>query len=191
VDALRTQTGNAALPSTEGSRFAPVAKGVIRSLGEWILADRGPAGTAIARAASEPAETLERVENLLENPHLVALKDDPIFWQQVENGRYSQAVERGSFLALAYDGSTRRELADLGLIDEEAAGSSRAFRDDAIDALAAIGPRLRAVRHDPALERLAADPEVQEMILANDTLGLLRHPDVRLVIARALEGPSA
>lgn len=191
TDALRVQTGNEALPSTEGSHLAPVARRVIRGVGEWVLADRGPAGVAVARAASDPVDTLERVERLVENPHLVGLKDDPGFWQLVEGGRYATAVQRASFLALAYDGTTRRELADLGLIDEEAAGSAQAFREAAVDALAAVGPRLRAVREDPAMARLARDPAVQDMVLANDTLGLLQHPDVRLVIARALAGPAA
>jgi uncharacterized membrane protein required for colicin V production len=188
VDALRVHGGNDALPSTEASHFAPVARRVIRGVGEWVLADRGSTGAAVARAASDPVETLERVEQVLANPHLQQLKDDRAFWQQVESGAYERAVARASFLALAYDGSTRRELAALGLVSEEAAGSSRAFRDASIEALAAIGPRLRAVREDPALARLAEDPQVQEMVLANDTLGLLRHPDVREVIARALSG---
>jgi len=189
LDVLRTQTGNEALPSTEGSRFAPIARSTIRNLGEWVLADQGPTGAAVARAASDPAEALERLERLLGNPHLESLRDDRQFWQQVENGRYRTAVERSSFLALAYDGTTRRELADLGLISEEAAASSRAFRDASAEALAAVGPRIQAVKQDPAMERLTLDPEVQEMVYANDTLGLLSHPDVRQVIARALAGP--
>ncbi|HKJ25728.1 MAG TPA: hypothetical protein VKB65_12955, partial [Myxococcota bacterium] len=191
VDVLRTQTGNEALPSAEGSRFVPVARSVIRGVGTWALADRGPAGAAAARAASDPAEALARVERLLANPHVLGLRDDRLFWQQVENGRSRSAVERASFLALAYDGTTRRELADLGLVSEEAAASSRAFRDAAAEALSAVGPRLQAVKQDPALARLAEDPAVREMIEANDTLGLLRHPDVRELIGHALAGPSA
>jgi uncharacterized membrane protein required for colicin V production len=190
VDALRTQTGNEALPSVEGSRLVPVARSIIRHVGEWALADQGPAGAAVARAAADPADAMARVERLLGNPHLVSLREDRGFWHLVENGRYRPAVERASFLALAYDGTTRRELAELGLISEEAAASSLAFRDAAVDALAAVGPRIQAVRQDPALGRLAEDPAVHEMVMANDTLGLLRHPDVRLVIARALAGPA-
>jgi len=191
VDALRIQTGNTALPSIESSRFAPVARGVIRGVGGWLLAGHGSPGAALAHAASDPAETLQAVQRLLENPRLVALKDDRTFWQQVESGRSRAAVERVSFLALAYDGRTREHLAALGLIREPAARSSRAFRDASAQALAAAGPRLRAIREDPALGRLAADPAVQEMVRRNDTLGLLRNPDVRRVIAHALAGPSA
>jgi uncharacterized membrane protein required for colicin V production len=189
VDVLRVRSESTSLPSTEGSRFAPIVRGAVRGAGEWALADRGPAGIALARAAADPAATMARVERLLANPHLVGLKEDAVFWQQVEAGRHATAVTRASFLALAYDGTTRRELAELGLIDERAAESSQAFRESAVDALAALGPRLRAVRQDPALARLSEDPEVQEMVLANDGLGLLRHPDVRSVIARALSGP--
>lgn len=189
VDALRTQTGNEALPSVEDSHFVPVARSVIRGAGTWALSDRGLVGVAVARAAADPAEALSRVERLLTNPHVVELRDDPGFWQLVANGRARSAVERTTFLALAYDGTTRRELADLGLVSEEAATSSRAFRDAAIEALAVVGPRIQAIREDPALARLEADPAVRKMIEANDTLGLLRHPDVRLVIAHALSGP--
>jgi len=191
VDVLRAQSGNEALPSIEGSRFVPVARAVIRSVGAWALAERGPAGAAVARAASDPADALARVERLLGNPHLIGLRDDRRFWQQVENGRYRSAVESASFLALAYDGTTRRELAELGLISEEAAASSRVFRDDAAEALATVGPRIQAIQHDPALGRLADDPAVLRMVEANDTIGLLSHPDVRRLIARALAGPDA
>ncbi|NNL65250.1 MAG: hypothetical protein HKP30_03305, partial [Myxococcales bacterium] len=149
-----------------------------------------PTGAAVARAASEPAETLVRVQGLLENPHLHDLREDRVFWEHVERGEYERAVSRSSYLALAYDGTTRRHFAELGLIDEAAAGSSAAFRDTSVEALAAIGPRLRAVREDPALARLASDPAIQEMVMSNDTLGLLRHPDVQQVIARALSSPA-
>ena len=191
VDALRIQTGNDALPSLEGSRFAPIAQEVIERAAGRVLADRGPAGRAVAHAVADPAVTLDRVEELIANPHLGGLKNDAGFWTEVEQGHYEAATRRSSFLAVAYDDTTRRQLADLGLIDERAARSSRAFRDSAQEALAAIGPRLRALREDPAMERLASDPEIQEMVLANDTLGLLRHPDVRQVIHRALAPPSA
>ena len=191
VDALRLQTGNAALPSVEASRFAPAARGVIRGVGGWLLAGHGSPGAALARAASDPAATIERVERLLGNPQVAAVKDDPAFWQQVDRGRSRAAVERASFLGLAYDGTARGELAGLGLISEDAAMSSRAFRDASAQALARVAPRLRAIREDPALERLAADPAVQDMVRRNDTLGLLRNPDVRLVIAHALARPSA
>ena len=185
VDALRAQ-GNEALPSTEGSRFAPVARNVIRGFGEWMLGDRGPSGTAVARAASDPVEAMERVERLFANPHLVDLKDDDRFWMRVEAGEYEHAVSRASFLALAYDGSTRREFAALGLVDEEAARSSAAFRDASVEALAAVAPRLQAIREDPALARLAEDPEVRTLVDSGDTLALLRHPDVRDLLSRAL-----
>lgn len=190
VDALRLHTGNAALPSTEGSRFAPIARAAVRGVGEFALSGQGPTGAAVARAASEPAETFVRVQGLLENPHLLDLREDRVFWEHVEQGQYERAVSRSSYLALAYDGTTRRNFAELGLIDPAAADSSAAFRDMSVEALAAIGPRLRALREDPALERLASDPAIREMVLANDTLGLLRHPDVQQVIARALSDPS-
>lgn len=186
VDALRLQGGNDALPSTEGSHFAPVARRVVQGVGGWALSDRGPTGVAVARAASDPVETLERVERLLGNPRLVELKQDAVFWREVEAGEIDHALGRASFLALSYDGATRRELAELGLLDEDAASSGRAFRDASAEALAAVGPRLRAVRQDPALTRLAEDPAVRDMVESSDTLGLLRHPDVRQVIARAL-----
>jgi len=191
VDALRLQTGNEALPSVEASHFAPVAGGLIRGVGGRVLADRGSAGVALARAVSAPGDTLQGVERLLGNPHLAALRDDRAFWRQVEGGHSRAAVERASFLALAYDGTTRNELAALGLISQDAARSSRAFREASAQALAAVAPHLRAIREDPALDRLAADPAVQEMVRDSDTLGLLRNPDVRLVIAHVLAGPRA
>jgi len=191
VDALRTQTGDVRLPSTERSVVAPRVRAVVRSAAGWALADQGPAGAAAARAVADPADALARVERLVANPHLQGLRDDPVFWEHVEAGRPGRAADRTRFLALAYDGATRRELAALGVVDAEAAASSRAFREAATRAMASLGPRLRALRRDPAMQRLARDPAVRDLVAANDTLGLLRHPDVRRVLARALSSPAA
>ena len=45
------------------------------------------------------------------------------------------------------------------------------------------------MRSDPELARLAADPELQRMVQAGDTVGLLAHEGFRRLLERALLDP--
>jgi hypothetical protein len=53
-----------------------------------------------------------------------------------------------------------------------------------------LGPRLRALREDPALNELVEDPEVQLALQSGDTMALVSHPGFRQLVARVAADPA-
>jgi uncharacterized membrane protein required for colicin V production len=184
VDALRTTGTAEILPPIDSSSAAAVTSAVVEAGVEAVLSDSGPSSRLVARIAAHPGVALVEVQGLVENPRLDQLRSDAMFWTYVENGAVDAAMNRGSFQGLIHDESLRRQMAALGLIEEEAAADARAFRAAAGDMLRELGPRLKALRSDPELQRLVADPELQGMLESGDTLALVSHPGFRQIVAR-------
>ena len=111
-----------------------------------------------------------------------------MFWTYVENGSVDAALNRASFVRLSRDDALRERLAELGLVGPDAAFDSRAFRATARDVLREVGPRLREVRHDPALQELMEDPDVVAAVQSGNHLALMTHPGFRDVVARVMDG---
>jgi len=93
-------------------------------------------------------------------------------------------MNRGSFQQLQHDASLRHKLANLALVTDEAADDPAAFRQEIGEVLREVGPRIRGLRNDPALQDLMRDPQVVAMIQSGDTLGLLGHPGFRDLVQR-------
>ena len=87
------------------------------------------------------------------------------------------------------DDELRGRLADLGVVSEGAARDPARFRDDLIAVLREVGPRVRGLRDDPAVQELVQDPEVVAMVHAGDTMGLLAHPGFRSLVERVAAQP--
>jgi membrane protein required for colicin V production len=191
VDALRA-TGTATPMPAIGSSAAAAVTGQFIEAGVGVaMGDAGPSGRLMARMAARPGATLVDLQHLVESPQLEALRGDAAFWTYVENGAIDSAMNRSSFLAVAYDEELRRRLGELGLVDEQAAADVGAFREDVGEVLRQLGPRLRSLRNDPELRRLVEDPEIQAALASGNTLALVRHAEFRRVVARALEDPEA
>ena len=94
-----------------------------------------------------------------------------------------------SFTLLAQDAPLRQKLAGLGLVPDDAILNPGLFRAAMAQVLEEIGPRLRGLRSDPAVQELLADPAVVAMIESGDTLGLLAHPKFRELVNRVSAGP--
>jgi hypothetical protein len=124
------------------------------------------------------------LQQVLENPRFEALREDAAFWSYVEAGALDTAMGRVSFRDLAQDAELRGELAALGLITPEAAADEQAFTAATADVLREVGPRLRALREDPALQELMEDPEVGDLLRSGNYLGLLSHPGFRQLVSR-------
>ena len=73
-------------------------------------------------------------------------------------------------------------------MDEAAAADPRAFRLPAGDVLRQVGPRIRGLREDPAVQDLMRDPEVVAAVQSGDHLALMTHPGFQAVVARVMEG---
>jgi len=190
VDALRIAGTAAPLPPVAGSAAAAVTGRVVEAGARAALADAGAAGRVAARMAGRPAASLEGLREVFEDGRVAALRDDALFWTYVQSGAVDNAMNRASFVSLERDAELRGRLADLGLVDAEAAEDPAAFREAAGAALAEVGPRLRGLRDDPEVRALLEDPEIAALVNAGDTFGLLTHPELRRVAARvARAGP--
>jgi uncharacterized membrane protein required for colicin V production len=187
VDALRA-TGTAPELPELGSSAAAAVTGSLVEAGLEAAVD-GPGGRAMARVAARPNRTLVELQELIEAPALVELRSDAAFWSLVETGAYDLAMNRRGFLALSHDADLRARLGELGLIGEDAVGDVAAFRVETRRVLAEVGPRLRRLREDPALEELMRDPEVMAAVQSGDHFALIRRPEFRAVVTRAMETP--
>jgi membrane protein required for colicin V production len=184
LQALEAVGGAAGVPTAEGSAVVTATQSVIETTATALVGDESAGGRFAVRAAAHPAETFGALQALLDDPRIQGLREDPDFWTAVEAGRIDAALNRVSFLAIAYAADLRGELADLGLVEAGAADDPAQFRDEVEAALAQVAPRIRNLRSDPELQRLAEDPEVARLVQSGDTLGLLRHPGFRRLVDR-------
>jgi uncharacterized membrane protein required for colicin V production len=183
LDALRA-TGSPVTPSVADSAAAQATSQVVEASVGAAMAGSGPQGQFVARIAARPALAVDELQRVLENPRFEALREDASFWSYVEAGSVDIATGRVSFRDLARDAELRQELAALGLVAPEAAENEAAFTAAAAEVLREVGPRLYALREDPALQELAADPQVAAMLGSGDYLGLLAHPGFRQLVSR-------
>ncbi len=160
-----------------------VAHGVGAALGD------GPGSKLAVRLIADPGQVLVSAQQLLASPRFAKLQQDALFWDMATSGELSidAALNRRSFLELMYDDSTRAQAADLGLVPEEARQDPNAFRAAMRTSLAQAGPRIRAIRNDPALAELAQDPDVQNALKSGDGVSLLSHPEFRKLVDRAMK----
>jgi uncharacterized membrane protein required for colicin V production len=128
LDALRA-TGTAEfVPAIGDSRAAAVTESVVEAGVEAALSDSGPSGRFVARMAARPGASIADLQAVLDNPRIGALQRDRLFWTYVESGAVDSALNRGSFIDIAYDDALREQFAGLGLVDEAASGDPMAFR---------------------------------------------------------------
>lgn len=173
-----------------GNTRRVVATGIGAALGD------GPGAKLAVKLVGDPGRALQSAQQLLAGPRFAALQEDPLFWDLLSRGQVDAALARTSFFQLMHDDATRATLADLGLVPEAARGDPQAFRASMRASLTAAAPRIRAIRDDPAIAQLAADPQVQEALANGNSMTLLAHPQMRELIDRALRdyedaGPAA
>jgi uncharacterized membrane protein required for colicin V production len=187
LDAARTTGAIQGLPEIGTSAAATVTESVVEAGVQAAMSDSGSAGRVVARMAARPSVALSDFQAVMEHPAIDELRGDALFWRQVEQGNVDAALHRSSFVRLSSDASLRRQLGDLGLIEEDAVEDPRRFRQAAADVFHEVGPRLRGLREDPALRELLQDPEVAAAVQSGDHLALMSHPGFRAVVARVME----
>lgn len=175
------------VPAPEGSVTAELTgQAVEMGLDAAVPSGAGPGTRVVVRVAGRPGESLERMQKLLENPRIVALRNDRVFWSYVRHDAIDAALNQGSFLGIAHDNTLRGELHAIGLIDEAAASDPRLFRDAVRDVLVEVGPRIQRIADSPEMRDLAGDPDVQTAVARGETAQLILHPGVRRLIGRVL-----
>jgi membrane protein required for colicin V production len=176
---------------TEHSSLGRASERVVAAGVEAALGSEGEGSGVTARLLSRPRQTLTGLRSVLGDPRMERLTLDGAFWEQVQDGNVDDALERPSFRAVAEDAALRRELAALGLVGPAAAVSPREFQRAARSSLLEVGPRLRALRDDPDLARLASDPAVVRALERGEILTVLRHPRFQRVVSRAVSKPAS
>ncbi|MBW1684413.1 MAG: CvpA family protein [Deltaproteobacteria bacterium] len=187
VDALRITGTVEAIPELGPSAAASLTENVVEAGVQAAMSDSGTAGRVVSRMAARPGAAMRDFQEVMEHPAIDELRSDPLFWSYVEHGNVDAALNRSSFLRLSHDGSVRRRLGDLGLIEADAVDDPRLFRAAAAEVFREVGPRIRDLHEDPALRELLEDPEVAAMLQSGNHFALLSHPGFREVVARTLE----
>ncbi len=189
LDALRV-SGAAewlqSMPQTDSSKLVATSQAAVERAVPVALGGSGPSTRMATAFLARPADTAERLQKLLDHPRIRSLQRDQHFWFYLEHNGVDRAVNRTSFLSIAYDEGLRTELAELGVVSDGAKSDPREFRHSAKEALEEIGPRIRQLKNDPAFENLARDPEIRRALASHDTLQLLRHPEFRALANRVL-----
>ncbi len=189
LDALRATGTAAVLPEIGDSVAAEVTSGVVQTAIESAVDTSEPTVRFAARFAARPAVAAAEIQALIDDPSFAQLRSDARFWSDVEDGNLDAALQSPSFQSLARDAQLRQKFAALGLVADEAAFDAEVFRQSIAQGLEEIGPRLRGLRSDPAVQELMADPAVVAMIESGDTLGLLAHPKFRALVNRVGAAP--
>lgn len=174
----------------EPSVLVQASQSVVKTGAEVVLG--GQDGNPLAaRVLADPVGTANQLQAVLETPAMSELQGDELFWQYVSSGAIDSALNQASFMRAANDAELRRRIVELGVMPEEARSDPRAFREASRDALEQVAPRLQAIRNDPALPALAADPEVRRALETGDVLSLATHPEIRDLVSRALAAEPA
>jgi hypothetical protein len=156
---------------------------------ESAFSGSGRTGHVVAKLAANPGAAVVDLQAIVSNPRVVAVQQDSHFWANVEAGKIAAALNSRSFTRLSEDEQLRREMAEVGMIDQESAQAADLFRAAAGEVLSEVGPRIRKLRNDPELKGLLDDPEVVAMVENGDTLGLMNHPRFRKLVSRMTSDP--
>ncbi|HTO71853.1 MAG TPA: CvpA family protein [Myxococcota bacterium] len=150
-----------------------------------VLGD-GPGARLAVKLVANPGDALVSLRGLLGSGPLSRLQQDGVFWEMLGSNQLDAALARTSFFQLMHDDETRARLADLGLVPAAAREDPEAFRAAVRTSLTTAAPRIQAIRDDPALAQLAADPEVQSALQSGNGIALLGRPEFRELMDRAL-----
>ncbi len=189
VEALRLSGAADGIPALGNSAAAAVTSTVVEAGIKSALADSGRTGHVVARLAANPGVAVIDLQSVVSNPRVLAVQHDTNFWANVEAGAIGAALNTRSFTRLSEDEELRRQMASIGLIDQQSAQAADRFRAALGEVLREVGPRIRKLRNDPELKGLLDDPEVVAMVESGDTLGLMNHPRFRRLVSRVASDP--
>lgn len=173
------------LPDLSSAHLTAFSERALAAAAARVVDVRAASGRMALQLAARPGETLAGLQGALRDPRFVTLQHDPGFWHDVERGAVTSALARPTARALVRDAGFRRELAALGAVSPEAGGNARAFERELAAALAEVGPRIAAIRSDPAFAALQNDPALREDLARGNTLALLRDARFRGLVERA------
>lgn len=176
------------LPQTETSRVAGVTQSVVSQAVGRAMVENGESPEASARLmaqlAANPGPALSGLQDLLNDPKIMELQRDKLFWTLIENGASERALNRLSFYQVSHDDAMRARFVALGIVGPEALNDVEVFRDEARVVFDEVGPRLKGLREDPELQQLAENPEIVALLENGNTLALINRPEIQRLVDR-------
>jgi hypothetical protein len=185
AEGARTSGIRPELPDLSSASLPALSTRVLGAAADAVVDARAPGGRMAVQLAARPGEALAALRGVVADPRSVELQRDAGFWRDVERGAVATALARPAARALVNDRAFRTRLATIGAVSPEAAGQARLFELELAAALSEIGPRLTAIRSDPAFAALRDDPALRVSLQGGDTLALLRDPRFRALVSRA------
>lgn len=173
------------LPDLSAAQLPALGAKVIGAGAQSLLDEKALGGRFTLQLVGHPAETVVGLQQVLRDPRVTGLQRDASFWQDVERGAVSAALDRPAARALVADRAFRAKLAGIGAVSPDAVRDAHAFQVELALALAELGPKLEAVRSDPALGALLEDPAVRASLQNGNTLSLLGDPRFRSLVSQA------
>lgn len=181
---LGAAPGLAAMPDAAGSSAVAVSGAVVERVVAGALAESGSAGQVAARITARPSESISSVQALLEDPRLMGLFEDELFWTLMTNDSVDHAMNRAAIRAVIDDADLRGRFVGLGLVSAEAGQDPVRFRRAIAAVFEEIAPKIHGLQHDPELNQIAQDPEIVALIESGDLMALARHPSIRHLVDR-------
>ena len=181
---LESIGGLAGMPDARGSNTVAASGAIVESVVSTALADSGPAGQVAARSAAHPGESLENVQELLEDERLTGLFADKLFWTPITNGSVDHAMIRAAMRSIVHDADRRARFADRGLVGAPARESREVFRISMSAVLSEVAPKVHRLQHDPELNDIAQDPEIVRLVEAGDVMALAGNARIQRLVDR-------
>ena len=185
AEGARTSGLRPELPDLSSASLPQLSTRVLGAGASAVVDARAPGGRMAVQLATRPGEALAALQQVVADPRSVELQRDASFWRDVERGAVATALARPAARALVNDRVFRTRLATIGVVSPEAGRQSRIFELELAAALTEIGPRLSAIRSDPAFAALRDDPALRASLQSGNTLAVLRDPRFRALFSRA------
>lgn len=173
------------LPDLSGAQLPAVGNALLGGGAHVLLDEAAPGDRMTMQLVRQPGETVEAFQKLVADPRFASLQRDTGFWGDVERGAVNAALARPDARALVDDRAFRARLGALGVVSPAAVANPHSFESELSLALAELGPRLAAVRDDPAFAELLADPAVRASVQSGNSLALLRDARFRGLVSKA------
>ena len=130
VDAAHEVAPQFPLPKLGDSVTSRFAQVVLEVGVETLVSDDHSTSRMVKQVAVRPVESVQGFQSIFENSKIRALRDDAVFWSDIQDGNVNAAMSRESFHHLALDAQLRLDLANTGLISQEAAQDPLVFKKE-------------------------------------------------------------
>ncbi len=178
-----------AIPDVDDSITAEISGHMADQIVSSSLKDSDPGTRLAAQVALHPSRTIEKINDVVNNPYIQELIEDRAFWSDLESADIESAMDRSSINRIAENQNLRDQFANLGIINQDI--GSEEFKDYVRLAINQINPRVQNLRNDPRIQNLLTKDEVVKLIEDGNIMGLLENRDFQKAVQAILNDGSA